>query len=72
MIDFLVVHEENDLLGLEHLLTQLSGLSNHGYQKRVIGLIDKSLDVLELLVALLLDVVLHLVGNQAACYAVSH
>ena len=42
-------------------------LSHHGHQESMIALIHQSLEILGLLIEFLLDVVLHLMGDETTC-----
>ena len=65
MVDLLVLQEQDRLLGLEHTLDHCSDFGDHRHQEGVVALVHESLEVFELVVKFLLNIVLHLMRNQA-------
>lgn len=55
------------LFSFDNVLKDLSDFSDHGYQESVICLVHQSFVVLDLIVELFFNIVLHLVGDQPAC-----
>ena len=50
----------------------MTELSNHGHEERMVSLIHQSFEILDLFVVLLLNIVLHLMRNEATCDLISH
>ena len=53
------------LLSFEHILENLGDFRDHWHEECVIGLIHKTFIILDLVIELLLNIVLHLMGNEA-------
>ena len=70
MVDLLVQQEQDRLFSFEDVLHNRVDLSDHRDEEYVVGLVHQALVVLHLVVELLLDVILHLVGDQSAGYLV--
>ena len=62
----------NLLLCLEHALDNLCDLSHHGYQEGMVTLIHQAFEILGFLFELLLDVVLHFVGDKSTGDLISY